>query len=77
MDKGTFMWITFIGCIKFDLKNSLKHLAVIIALMDNFRHGTGEPKVNVWKFYNARRGENYIKLQNRYETSAEMDKYED
>jgi hypothetical protein len=42
MDKRTFMWITFIGCIKFNLRNSLKHLVVIIALMDNFKHGTGE-----------------------------------
>ena len=46
MAKGTFMWITFIGCIKFNLKNSLKNLAVIIALMDNFRHGTGELEMN-------------------------------
>lgn len=42
MDKGTFIWITLIGCMKFNLRNSLKQLAITIALMDNFNQGTGE-----------------------------------
>lgn len=59
MDKRTFMWITFIGCIKFNLKNSLKHFTVLIALMDNFRHGTGELEVkNFTMFRKAEEREN-------------------
>lgn len=42
MDKGTFVWITFIGCMKFSSRNSLKRLVIMIALMDNFNRGTGE-----------------------------------
>jgi hypothetical protein len=42
MDKGTFMWITLSGCMKLNLINSWKHFVIIIALMDNFDHGTGE-----------------------------------
>lgn len=42
MDKKTFMWITFIGFMRINVKNSLKYLAIMIALMDNFNTGTGE-----------------------------------
>lgn len=41
MDKRTLMWIIFIGCVRLNLKNSLKHFAIIVALMDNFNQGTG------------------------------------
>lgn len=41
MDKGTFVLITFIGCMKFSLWNNLKRLVIVIALMDNFNQGTG------------------------------------
>lgn len=42
MDKKMFMWIILIGCMRINIKPSLKYFALMIALMDNFNQGTGK-----------------------------------